>query len=66
MRYFLCWRRNLAGSYTNLLMVHGMLDDNVLFQDDARMVQRFIDNDKYVSVMYYPRDDHSIARAKCP
>ncbi len=46
----------------NLLMVHGMLDDNVLFQDDARLVQKFIDNGKYVDVMYYPRDDHSIGK----
>jgi dipeptidyl-peptidase-4 len=51
-----------AGLKDNLLMIHGMLDDNVLFQDDARMVQRFIDNDKFVDVMYYPRDDHSIGK----
>lgn len=46
----------------NLLMVKGMLDDNVLFQDDARILQKFIDNGKYVDVMYYPRDDHSIGK----
>ncbi len=46
----------------NLLLVHGMLDDNVLFQDDARIVQKFIDNGKYVDVMYYPRDDHGIGK----
>lgn len=51
-----------AGLKDNLLMVHGMLDDNVLFQDDARMVQRFIDNGKYVDLRYYPRDDHSIGK----
>ncbi len=46
----------------NLLMIHGMLDDNVLFQDDVHMVQKFIDADKFVDVMYYPRDDHSIGK----
>ncbi|HVT12182.1 MAG TPA: prolyl oligopeptidase family serine peptidase [Fimbriimonadaceae bacterium] len=51
-----------SGLKDNLLMIHGMLDDNVLFQDDARLVQRFIDNDRYVDVMYYPRDDHSIGK----
>jgi dipeptidyl-peptidase-4 len=51
-----------SGLKDNLLMVHGMLDDNVLFQDDARMIQRFIDNDKFVDVMYYPRDDHGIGK----
>lgn len=51
-----------SGLKDNLLMVHGILDDNVLFQDDARLVQRFIDNDKYVDLMYYPRDDHSIGK----
>jgi dipeptidyl-peptidase 4 len=51
-----------SGLKDNLLMVHGMLDDNVLFQDDARLVQKFIDNGKYVDVMYYPRDDHGIGK----
>ncbi len=51
-----------SGLKDNLLMIHGMLDDNVLFQDDARMVQRFIDNGKYVDLRYYPRDDHSIGK----
>jgi dipeptidyl-peptidase 4 len=46
----------------NLLMVHGMLDDNVLFQDTARMMQKLIDNGKYFDVMAYPRDDHGIGK----
>lgn len=50
------------GLRDNLLMIHGILDDNVLFQDDARMVQQFIDHDKFVDLMYYPRDDHSIGK----
>lgn len=51
-----------SGLKDNLLLIHGMLDDNVLFQDDARLVQRLIDNGKYFSVMYYPRDDHGIGK----
>ncbi|HTQ10692.1 MAG TPA: prolyl oligopeptidase family serine peptidase [Fimbriimonadaceae bacterium] len=51
-----------AGLQGNLMMIHGMLDDNVLFQDDARMVQQFIDHDKFVDLRYYPRDDHGIGK----
>ncbi|RYG31698.1 S9 family peptidase, partial [bacterium] len=51
-----------SGLKDNLLMVHGILDDNVLFQDTARMEQRLIDNGKYFELMAYPRDDHSIAK----
>jgi dipeptidyl-peptidase-4 len=51
-----------SGLQDNLLLIHGMLDDNVLFQDDARLVQKLIDNGKYLDVMYYPRDDHGIGK----
>lgn len=51
-----------AGLKDNLLLVHGILDDNVLFQDDAHLVQKLIDNGRYFDVMYYPRDDHSIGK----
>jgi len=50
------------GLQDNLLLVHGMLDDNVLFQDTARLIQRFIDNGKYFDEVAYPRDDHSIGK----
>jgi len=50
------------GLKDDLLLVHGMLDDNVLFQDTARLIQRFIDNGKYFDEMTYPRDDHSISK----
>ncbi|MBS1701264.1 MAG: prolyl oligopeptidase family serine peptidase [Armatimonadetes bacterium] len=46
----------------NLLLVHGILDDNVLFQDTARLVQRMIDAGKHPDIMFYPRDNHSIGK----
>lgn len=51
-----------SGLKDNLLLVHGLLDDNVLFQDSARLMQRLIDNGKYFDEMTYPRDDHSIGK----
>lgn len=51
-----------SGLKDNLLIVHGMLDDNVLFQDTAQMMQAFVENGRYFDVMAYPRDDHSIGK----
>lgn len=50
------------GLKDNLLLVHGMLDDNVLFQDTARLMQKLIEKGKYFDVMTYPEDDHSIGK----
>ena len=50
------------GLQDNLLLVHGILDDNVLFQDTAHLIQKFIDNGKFFDLMTYPRDDHSIGK----
>jgi dipeptidyl-peptidase-4 len=44
----------------NLLIVHGMLDDNVLFQDAAWMIQKLIEAGKYFDLMIYPRDNHGL------
>ncbi len=51
-----------SGLQDNLLLVHGIMDDNVLFQDTARLIQRLIDNGKYFDEMTYPRDDHGIGK----
>lgn len=51
-----------AGLKGNLLLVHGMLDDNVLFQDTAQLMQRLIEAGKSFDQFNYPRDDHSIGR----
>jgi dipeptidyl-peptidase-4 len=52
-----------AGLEGNLYLIHGMLDDNVLFQDTARLMQALIEERKHFDLMLYPRDDHSIGKA---
>ncbi len=44
-----------------LLLTHGILDDNVHFQDAVRLVQRLIELEKDFEVMYYPVQPHTIA-----
>jgi dipeptidyl-peptidase 4 len=51
-----------SGLKDNLLLVHGMLDDNVLYQDTARLMQKMIDGGVYFDTLAYPRDDHSIGK----
>ncbi len=50
-----------AGLEGNLLLVHGMQDDNVLFQDAVWMVQKLVEAGKYFDLMIYPKDDHMLA-----
>ncbi|MDP4173951.1 MAG: S9 family peptidase [Bacteroidota bacterium] len=42
------------------LLIHGMSDDNVHFQNSVELVNRLVDENKQFSVMYYPGRDHSI------
>jgi len=49
-----------AGLAGNLLIIHGMQDDNVLFQDCAWMIQRLVEAGKYFDLMVYPRDNHGL------
>jgi len=51
-------RFHAKGFKGNLLLVHGMQDINVFFQDTVWMIQEFIDNGKYFDLMIYPRDNH--------
>lgn len=51
-----------SGLKGNLLLIHGMLDDNVLFQDTGRLMQKLIENGKQFDLMLYPREDHGIGR----
>ncbi len=46
----------------NFLLIHGMLDDNVLFQDSVRFSMKMIDSGVYFDEFFYPRDDHSIGK----
>ena len=60
--------QSLGGSFTvyiegNLFLIHGILDDNVLFQDTVRLMQNLINEGKYFDLMAYPRDDHGIGKA---
>jgi dipeptidyl-peptidase 4 len=48
------------GLQDHLLMIHGMLDPNVLFQDTARLMQALIERGRHFDLMLYPRDDHGI------
>ncbi|HZT41202.1 MAG TPA: prolyl oligopeptidase family serine peptidase [Chthonomonadaceae bacterium] len=50
------------GLQGHLLMIHGMQDDNVLFQDTVQMVQKLIEAGKDFDVAFYPKDNHGISR----
>ncbi len=42
-----------------LLITHGILDDNVFFQDMVQLTQKLIERKKDFEVMFYPREYHS-------
>lgn len=46
----------------NLLTVHGMLDDNVLYQDIVRFRQNMIRDGKFFDSLDYPRGNHGMFR----
>lgn len=63
------YRRSSPVTYANqlrrpLLILHGMVDDNVHFQDSAQLVQKLIELGKtdYFDVMFYPTENHAFAR----
>ena len=43
-----------------LLITHGLVDDNVHFQDAARLIQRLIELEKDFEVMVYPVEPHTV------
>ncbi|HYY56295.1 MAG TPA: prolyl oligopeptidase family serine peptidase, partial [Pyrinomonadaceae bacterium] len=47
-----------------LLILHGMVDDNVHFQDSAQLVEKLIELGKtdYFEAMFYPKENHAFAR----
>ena len=49
-----------AGLKDPLLIQHGLVDDNVEFQDAARLVQRLVELGKPFDVIYYPTEPHVI------
>ncbi len=48
----------VGGLRGNLLIMHGMQDSNVLFQDTVQIVQKLVEAGKYFDLMVYPREDH--------
>lgn len=43
-----------------LLITHGLVDDNVHFEDAARLIQRLIELEKNFEVMVYPVEPHTV------
>ncbi|MDH3225170.1 MAG: prolyl oligopeptidase family serine peptidase, partial [Gemmatimonadota bacterium] len=48
------------GLADRLLITHGLVDDNVHFQDAARLIQRLIELEKDFEVMVYPGEPHTV------
>jgi dipeptidyl aminopeptidase/acylaminoacyl peptidase len=45
-----------------LLIVHGMVDDNVLFQDAVQLSEKLIQEGKRFEQIYYPEESHGFVR----
>jgi dipeptidyl aminopeptidase/acylaminoacyl peptidase len=45
-----------------LLIVHGMADDNVLFQDAVQLTEKLIHEGKDFSHIFYPQESHGFVR----
>jgi dipeptidyl aminopeptidase/acylaminoacyl peptidase len=46
----------------HLLIVHGMVDDNVLFQDAVQLTEKLIHEGKEFSHIFYPQENHGFVR----
>jgi len=51
-----------SGLQDHLLICHGIVDNNVLFENTAIMTENLIRAGKYFDLMIFPKDDHSISR----
>jgi dipeptidyl aminopeptidase/acylaminoacyl peptidase len=45
-----------------LLIVHGMVDDNVLFQDAVQLTEKLIQEGKDFGQIFYPQESHAFVR----
>lgn len=45
-----------------LLIIHGMVDSNVLFQDAVQLTEKLIHEGKNFEHFYYPQEDHGFVR----
>ncbi|MBM3785267.1 MAG: S9 family peptidase [Acidobacteria bacterium] len=50
------------GLKDNLLIVHGMVDSNVLFQDAVQLSEKLIQEKKHFEEIFYPQEDHGFVR----
>jgi dipeptidyl aminopeptidase/acylaminoacyl peptidase len=46
----------------NLLLVHGMVDSNVLFQDTVQLTEKLIQEGRPFEEIFYPQEDHGFVR----
>jgi dipeptidyl aminopeptidase/acylaminoacyl peptidase len=46
----------------HLLIIHGMVDSNVLFQDAVQLTEKLIQEGKDFEHFYYPEEDHAFVR----
>jgi dipeptidyl aminopeptidase/acylaminoacyl peptidase len=46
----------------HLLIVHGMVDDNVLFQDAVQLAEKLIQESTAFGQIYYPEENHGFVR----
>jgi dipeptidyl aminopeptidase/acylaminoacyl peptidase len=46
----------------NLLIIHGMVDDNVLFQDAVQLTEKLVHEGKPFAHMFYPQESHGFIR----
>jgi len=51
-----------GGLESHLLIVHGMVDSNVLFQDAVQLAEKLIQKGKLFGQIYYPEEDHGFVR----
>lgn len=45
-----------------LLIIHGMVDSNVLFQDAVQLTEKLVQEGKDFAHIYYPQEDHGFVR----
>jgi len=53
------YSRNLKD---NLLLIHGMVDSNVLFQDTVQLTEKLIQEGRPFEEIFYPQEDHAFVR----